>query len=59
VAAPESLERLRDDADELVVVSTPFDFIAVGRWYRDFAQTSDEEVIELLDEARRRGDLPS
>jgi putative phosphoribosyl transferase len=34
-----------------VCVSTPERFLAVGEWYQDFSQTSDEEVSELL----RRG----
>jgi putative phosphoribosyl transferase len=45
---------LADAADELVCVSTPFGFEAVGQWYRDFAQTSDQEVIDCLDEAAHR-----
>ncbi|MEU6314551.1 phosphoribosyltransferase family protein [Streptomyces sp. NPDC047014] len=48
VAAPDSLARLRDAADELVCLSAPPSFRAVGEWYEDFAQTSDEEVVTLL-----------
>lgn len=36
------------DADEVVCLSTPRDFVAVGLWYRDFGQTSDEEVMAAL-----------
>lgn len=42
-------ERLRDEADELVAVETPEPFFAVGQWYTDFAQTSDDEVIACLE----------
>ena len=48
VAAAQSLERLRDDFDEIVCVEAPTDLVAVGLWYEDFAPTSDEEVISLL-----------
>ncbi|WP_456455512.1 phosphoribosyltransferase [Thermovibrio sp.] len=39
--------------DELVVLYAPVDFSAVGQFYYDFTQTSDEEVIEILREKRR------
>jgi putative phosphoribosyl transferase len=39
--------------DELVCLEAPPDLGAIGFWYRDFSQTSDEEVIELLEKARR------
>jgi predicted phosphoribosyltransferase len=48
VAAPDTAETLRQDVDDLVCLMTPEPFIAVGRWYRDFRQTTDEEVRELL-----------
>ena len=48
VAAPESVVRLRDEADDIVAVLTPPHFVAVGRWYDDFTQTADEVVVELL-----------
>lgn len=41
-------------ADEVVCVSTPQRFMAVGYHYRDFSPTSDEEVVVLLDAAERR-----
>jgi len=49
VAAPDSLDRLRAHVDEVVCLSTPEDFRAVGMFYEHFAQTTDEEVIALLD----------
>ena len=39
--------------DELVCLSTPEPFTAVGLWYREFPQTSDEEVADLLARATR------
>ena len=56
VAPPDTCERLREIADTVVCVLTPDPFEAVGRWYRDFDQTTDEEVRELL--ARARAERP-
>ena len=52
VCARETATALADEVEELVCVSTPEQFIAVGLWYGDFEQTDDAEVIELLEEAR-------
>ena len=52
VAAPvaplETVEHLRGIADEVVTVATPDPFFAIGRFYDDFHQVSDEEVKEIL-----------
>jgi predicted phosphoribosyltransferase len=48
VAAPETCEFLREEVDEVVCPVTPDPFHAVGLWYEDFSQTTDEEVRELL-----------
>ena len=48
VAPPQSLERLRAEADEVVVLETPQPFLAVGEWYRDFDQTTDDQVMSAL-----------
>lgn len=48
VAPPSTLEELRDECDEIVCLSTPTPFGAVGSFYRDFDQTSDSEVISLM-----------
>jgi erythromycin esterase-like protein/predicted phosphoribosyltransferase len=48
VAPADTLERLRHEADEVVALLVPDPFVAVGRWYDDFSQTSDAEVQELL-----------
>jgi putative phosphoribosyl transferase len=51
VAAPETAESLRREADEVVCVDTPANFHAVSVWYERFPQTSDEEVRILLEAA--------
>jgi predicted phosphoribosyltransferase len=48
VAASESLERVRPYADEVVCLSAPAAFYAVGQFYRDFQQVEDDEVVALL-----------
>jgi putative phosphoribosyl transferase len=48
VAAAETCDEFRGDVDEIVCALTPEQFRAVGLWYDDFSQTSDEEVRELL-----------
>lgn len=48
VAPPDAVSWLRTLADEVVCLSTPRAFSAVGEWYRDFSQTPDEEVVALL-----------
>jgi predicted phosphoribosyltransferase len=48
VCAPETAEALRPEVDDLVCVDMPADFMAVGLWYEDFSQTTDEEVVNLL-----------
>jgi erythromycin esterase-like protein/predicted phosphoribosyltransferase len=53
VAAPDVCAALRAIADEVVCLSTPEPFGAVGAWYEDFSQTADEEVRALLARARR------
>ena len=48
VGARETCERLARIADHVVCLATPAPFNAVGQWYEDFAQTTDEEVKHLL-----------
>lgn len=48
VGAAETCDRLRRLADSIVCLSTPVPFNAVGQWYDDFAQTTDEEVRATL-----------
>jgi predicted phosphoribosyltransferase len=51
VASPDTCREFTSVADEIVCARTPSHFAAVGQWYRDFSQTSDEEVCELLQRA--------
>lgn len=53
VAPPETVDEL-PGFDEVVCVSTPRPFMAVGYHYRDFSATSDDEVVVLLDACERR-----
>ncbi len=52
VCPPDSIARLREEADEVVCLVLPPLLHGVGQWYADFSQVSDREVIELLDSAR-------
>ena len=55
VAAPDTCEDFRAEVDEVICAVTPEPFRAVGLWYEDFNQTSDEEVHALLSAARVEG----
>ena len=48
VAPQASIDALARVADEVVCAEVPEPFLAIGQWYEDFAQTSDEEVVNLL-----------
>jgi len=48
VAPPSADRALRGDADDVICLEMPDRFLAIGEWYEDFAQTSDEEVVALL-----------
>jgi predicted phosphoribosyltransferase len=52
VAAPETCEEFKTEVDEAICAATPRMFNGVGRWYEDFSQTTDDEVHELLAQAR-------
>jgi predicted phosphoribosyltransferase len=47
-ASPDTCEALKAEADDVFCVMTPEPFFAVGHWYDDFTQTTDDEVRELL-----------
>jgi len=47
-ASPDTSEALKAEADDVVCAMTPEPFFAVGHWYEDFTQTTDDEVRELL-----------
>lgn len=51
VGAPQSVAQVAEEADDVVCLDTPEAFFAVGAYYRDFGQTSDDEVAALLNEA--------
>jgi putative phosphoribosyl transferase len=53
VSPLETCEAFRSEVEEVICAMTPDPFIAVGVWYSDFSQTSDEEVRQLLDRAAR------
>ncbi|KAA1249845.1 phosphoribosyltransferase [Mycobacterium simiae] len=52
IGATDTAQRFAGYADEVVCLETPVPYFAVGQGYRDFAQTSDDEVVALLDRAR-------
>ena len=51
VAPPDTVAVLRKEADEVICLATPSPFFAIGNFYPDFGQTSDDEVRELLGRA--------
>ncbi len=51
VAPPETLEALWSEVDEVICPLVPDRMVSVGYWYQDFPQTSDEEVMALMDKA--------
>lgn len=48
VAPPETLERMAKEADEVVYLAAPPNFYAVGQFFVDFSQVTDDEVVQLL-----------
>ena len=60
VAPPSACAALAADADEVICLETPGHFLAIGEWYQDFSQTSDREVVSLLQRAAaERGPGPA
>jgi putative phosphoribosyl transferase len=59
VCAPETARMLRSEVDEVVCLETPAWFGAVGQFYVDFRQTSDDEVVELLRRGARAVPVPA
>ncbi len=53
VAPPETAGELRQMADELICLETPDDFMAVGSYYYDFTQVTDEDVVGILERSKR------
>jgi predicted phosphoribosyltransferase len=58
VGSVEAVRLLGPAADRIVCLRQPQPFQAVGLWYDDFSQTTDEEVLALLEEARHAAELP-
>jgi putative phosphoribosyl transferase len=54
VGAPDTIAEMRAEADEVVCLDTPRGFFAVGQFYDDFTQTTDDQVVALLAEAADR-----
>jgi len=53
VAPPETVDLLNSEVDEVYCLETPIQFFAIGSWYEDFTQTTDEEVCDLLARSRQ------
>ena len=53
VCAARSVKLLRPEVDELVCLEAPSNLMAISLWYQDFYQVGDEQVVELLERARR------
>ncbi|MEV0178729.1 phosphoribosyltransferase family protein [Streptomyces sp. NPDC050625] len=49
VGAPDSLALLGEEADDVVCLHQPYGFSAVGQWYDDFGQLTDDDVLDALD----------
>ena len=48
VGPPQAIKEIKGMVDEVVCLMTPPNFYAVGQFYQDFAQVSDDEVVKLL-----------
>ncbi|HWQ11283.1 MAG TPA: phosphoribosyltransferase [Roseiflexaceae bacterium] len=59
IAAPEACAELSEEVDDIVCAATPEPFYAVGLWYADFSQTTDEEVRDLLRRAYEQVPAPA
>jgi putative phosphoribosyl transferase len=54
VGPPDTCREIEQEADETICLSTPAFFQAVGQYYEDFSQTSDDDVRELLNQATKQ-----
>ena len=52
VAPPDTVERIAKETDEVVCLATPLNFFAVGQFFLEFSQVSDEEVVAILKKSR-------
>jgi len=53
VGAPDTVEHLSHEADEVLCLVSPDSFFAVGTWYQNFRQVTDEEVVRILEESSK------
>ncbi len=56
VAPPSTVTELKKQADQVICLYSTEDFFAIGQFYEDFTQTSDDEVIQLLKQSRKPGE---
>ena len=56
VGPSDTCDAMRERGDDVVCLATPSPFMGVGRWYRSFPQTRDDEVTELLDARRKEAE---
>jgi len=54
VGAPDSVRKVEEEADEVICLSMPLMFFAIGAFYDDFAQVEDAEAIEILARCRKK-----
>lgn len=59
VAPPQTIDALRDEVDDVVCLWQPEPFGAIGRFYIDFHQLTDDEVIDLMKQARHAEEQPA
>jgi len=59
VSARDTYNKFQREVDDTVAVALPDEFNSVGQWYRDFHQTTDQEVAELLERARSALPVPA
>jgi putative phosphoribosyl transferase len=59
VSARDTFNKFQPLVDDVVAVALPNDFSSVGQWYRDFTQTTDEQVADLLERARSAQPAPA
>lgn len=53
VSPPDTIEKLKESADDVICLETHEPFYAIGMYYKNFEQTTDEEVIEILKKAKK------
>jgi len=57
VSAPDSFKIIKKEVDEMISLAVPVFFGAVGAFYENFEQTSDEEVVDLMKKSERFGEI--